>query len=217
MRVLIKTLQIQTQRERSCEGVAMEKALWRSKDVVSGGGLKWMVFVVVCVACVVGIWPWYPELKIERMEVKRVKVRPVPPVGADVSISMSVRVRNRDIYWMEMREVDVGMKYRRKKMGHVELKGWQVKGWSSTHVEAEVVFAELPSSQVPYLLEDVAKGKVYFRTVVELSGQFGILSFRTPLPLEFKVYILIIYSSFFFFINSIFLPPYPVTTHSSSH
>ena len=172
---------------------------------------------MVCVACVVGIWPWYPELKIERMEVKRVKVRPVPPVGADVSISMSVRVRNRDIYWMEMREVDVGMKYRRKKMGHVELKGWQVKGWSSTHVEAEVVFAELPSSQVPYLLEDVAKGKVYFRTVVELSGQFGILSFRTPLPLEFKVYILIIYSSFFFFINSIFLPPYPVTTHSSSH
>ncbi|KAG4399309.1 hypothetical protein JHK82_021946 [Glycine max] len=164
----------------------MEKALWRSKYVVSGGGLKWMVFVVVCVACVVGIWPWYPELKIERMEVKRVKVRPVPPVGADVSISMSVRVRNRDIYWMEMREVDVGMKYRRKKMGHVELKGWQVKGWSSTHVEAEVVFAELPSSQVPYLLEDVAKGKVYFRTVVELSGQFGILSFRTPLPLEFK-------------------------------
>ncbi|RDX66426.1 hypothetical protein CR513_54805, partial [Mucuna pruriens] len=146
--------------------------------------LKWTVGVVVFVACAFVLWPWDPELEIERLNVKRVKVHPVPPVGADVWIALSVRVQNRDMYWMELTEVDVGVKYRGKKMGHVESEGWHVKGWASTHVEGELEFSGLPSSEVAHLLEDLAKGKVYFHTVIEVVGQFGFLSI--PIPLMFK-------------------------------
>ncbi|TKY64502.1 hypothetical protein E2542_SST14400 [Spatholobus suberectus] len=142
--------------------------------------LKLTVGVVVCLACVFVLWPWNPELMIERLNVKRVKVHPIPPVTADVWISLSVRVQNRDIYWLELTEVDVGVKYRGKKMGHVESEGWHVRGWASSHVDGELEFSGLPSSEVAHLLEDLAKGRVYFHTVVEVSGQLGFLLLRLP-------------------------------------
>lgn len=145
----------------------------------------------MCLACVFLLWPWDPELKIERLNVKRVKVHPIPPVSADVWISLSVNVKNRGMYWMELTEVDVGVKYRGKKMGHVESEGWHVRGWASAHVDGDLEFSGLPSSEVAHLLEDLAKGKVYFRTTVEVSGEFGLFLFR--IPLVFKVCYLFIF------------------------
>ncbi|KAL3005152.1 hypothetical protein AAZX31_08G203700 [Glycine max] len=142
--------------------------------------LKWTVFVVVSLAGVLVLWPWEPELKIERMNVKRVKVHPIPPVSADVWISLSVRVQNRCMYWMELTDVDVGVKYRGKKMGHVESEGWHVRGWASTKVDGVLEFSGLPSSEVAHLLQDLAMGKIYFHTVIKVYGQLGFLLFRIP-------------------------------------
>ncbi|KAL2338087.1 hypothetical protein Fmac_012533 [Flemingia macrophylla] len=146
--------------------------------------LKWMLSVTVFLACVILAWPWNPELRMERLNVKRVKVHPLPPVGADVFISVSVRVKSRCMYWAELAEVDVGVKYRGKKMGHVEEEGWRVRGWGTILVEGDLQFSGLPSSEVAHLLEDLAKGKVYFHTVIEVSGQIGFLFL--PLPYLFK-------------------------------
>nr|KYP54210.1 hypothetical protein KK1_000385 [Cajanus cajan] len=147
--------------------------------------LKWTVAVTVFLALAIVVWPWNPELRIERLNVKRVKVHPLPPVGADVFIALSVRVQNRGMYWLELTDVDVGVKYRGKKMGHVESEGWRVRGWGTTLVEGDLEFSGLPSSEVAHLLEDLAKGRVYFHTVVEVSGQIGFL--LTPIPYLFKV------------------------------
>ncbi|KAK7389543.1 hypothetical protein VNO78_24683 [Psophocarpus tetragonolobus] len=154
------------------------------KDIRRVCWLKWTVGIVVCVGCMWVVWPWEPELEMERMNVKRVKVHPIPPVSADVWISLSVKVRNRGMYWMELTDVDVGVKYRGKKMGHVESEGWHVRGWGWTNVDGDLEFSGLPSSEVLHLLEDLAKGKLYFHTVVEVYGQLGLLLF--PIPHFFK-------------------------------
>ncbi|KAG2379817.1 uncharacterized protein HKW66_Vig0165960 [Vigna angularis] len=147
--------------------------------------LKWTVAMVVCAAGSLVLWPWSPELKIERMSVKRVRVHPLPPVGADVWITLSVVVKNRGMYWLDLADVDVGVKYRGKKMGHVESEGWHVRGWASTNVDGDLEFSGLPSTEVAHLLEDMAKGEVYFHTVIEVAGEFGFLSI--PVPLTFKI------------------------------
>ncbi|XP_027344699.1 uncharacterized protein LOC113857140 [Abrus precatorius] len=147
--------------------------------------LKWTVALAVCLACAYMVWPSDPELKIERLTVKRVKLHPLPPIGADVMMSVTVRVRNRAVYWLELREVDVGIRYRGKKLGHVESEGWHVRGWGFSHVDGDLEFSGLPASEVAHLLEDLAKGRVYFHTVTEVTGQLGFFLFH--FPLTFKV------------------------------
>ncbi|ESW07685.1 hypothetical protein PHAVU_010G150300 [Phaseolus vulgaris] len=142
--------------------------------------LKWMVVMVVCAAGSMVLWPWSPELKIQRMNVKRVRVHPLPPVGADVWITLSVAVKNRGMYWLDLAEVDVGVKYRGKKMGHVESEGWHVRSWASKDVDGDLQFSGLPSTEVAHLLEDMAKGEVYFHTVIEVAGQIGFLTINIP-------------------------------------
>ncbi|CAJ1951179.1 unnamed protein product [Sphenostylis stenocarpa] len=146
--------------------------------------LKWTVAMVVTAACLFVLWPWSPEMKIERMHVKRVKVHPLPPVGADVWISLSVKVMNRGMYWLDLMDVDVGVKYRGKKMGHVESEGWHVRSWAATNVDGDLEFSGLPSAEVAHLLEDIAKGKVYFHTVIEVAGEYGL--FAISIPVAFK-------------------------------
>ncbi|XP_061359538.1 uncharacterized protein LOC133303626 [Gastrolobium bilobum] len=142
------------------------------------------VVLVVCLASVFLFWPSDPQLKIERLRVRKVKVHPLPPISADVYISVTVRVHNGDVYWMELTEVDVGVKYRGYKLGHVESEGWHVSSWGSSYVDGDLKFSGLPSADVAHLLEDLAKGRVYLRTVTEVSAQLGLLVFR--LPLTFK-------------------------------
>lgn len=111
---------------------------------------------------------------------------------------MAVRVQNRDVYWMDLEEVDVGVKYRGKKLGHVESKRWHVRRWGTIHAFGELESSALPSADVAHLLQDLSKGKVFFHTVTEVTGYVGFLSF--PLPIEFKV----------FFISSNFPIPHDI-------
>lgn len=60
-----------------------------------------------------------------------------------------------------------------------------MRGWASTNVDGDLEFSGLPSTEVAHLLEDMAKGEVYFHTVIEVAGEFGFLSI--PIPLTFKV------------------------------
>lgn len=143
------------------------------------------VGLILCLASVFILWPSDPEVKIVRLRVNRMKVHPLPPISADLRISVTVRVRNGDVYWMELTEVDVGVKYRGKKLGHVESEDWHVRGWGSCHVLGDVEFSGLPASDVVHLMEDMARGRVYFQAVAEVTGHLGLLFYH--LPLTFKV------------------------------
>ncbi|KAL0661966.1 hypothetical protein Bca4012_098803 [Brassica carinata] len=127
-------------------------------------------------------WPSDPRIKIERVKVSHVHVhrRPVPSI--DMTMLVTLKVSNADVYSFDFTALDVAIGYRGKTLGHVSSDGGHVKAMGSSYLEAETqldgvtVFADVIN-----LIHDLAKGSIEFDTVTETNGKLGVLFFRFPL------------------------------------
>lgn len=149
---------------------------------------------VLFFASVYVFWPSDPDIKIVRMRLKSVHVHTTPHVVVDVSMFLTVRVRNADVYSMDYSQLDVAVGYRGKKLGHVRSDRGHVRARGSSYVDAELDLQGIGIfSDVVFLLEDLAKGTVPFDTVTEVTGQLGLLFFQFPLQVyKMKFIILLI-------------------------
>ncbi|MED6120058.1 hypothetical protein PIB30_017507 [Stylosanthes scabra] len=138
------------------------------------GILKTTLVTLLCLAAIFVLWPGEPDVRLTQLSVRRVKATAV------FTLSVTVKVRNGDVYWMDLKEVDVGMKYRGRKLGHVESGRWHVRGWGWCHVYGDLEFSGLPPVDAVHLIEDMKKGSALFHAVAEVSGQLGILGYRFP-------------------------------------
>ncbi|ESQ30217.1 hypothetical protein EUTSA_v10011771mg [Eutrema salsugineum] len=127
-------------------------------------------------------WPSDPRIKIERVRISHVSVhrRPVPSI--DMTMLVTLKISNADVYSFDFTALDVEIDYRGKTLGHVSSDGGHVRAMGSSYLEAETeldgvtVFAD-----VIHLIHDLAMGSVEFDTVTETNGKLGILFFRFPL------------------------------------
>lgn len=138
-------------------------------------------------------WPSDPRIKIERVKVSHVHVhrRPVPSI--DMTMLVTLKVSNADVYSFDFTALDVAIGYRGKTLGHVSSDGGHVKAMGSSYLEAETqldgvtVFADVIN-----LIHDLAKGSIEFDTVTDTNGKLGVLFFRFPLKvLQLKFYAII--------------------------
>ncbi|MBA0864641.1 hypothetical protein Goshw_004869 [Gossypium schwendimanii] len=127
-------------------------------------------------------WPSDPDVKIVRMHVNRMKIHTVPIIALDMSLLITLKVRNSDVYSMDITSLDVAVRYRGKMLGHVTSEQGHVKALGSSYVEAVLQLNGVEVlSDVVYLLEDLAKGTVPFDTVTEVAGSLGLSFFKFPL------------------------------------
>ncbi|KAJ1433940.1 late embryogenesis abundant protein [Sesbania bispinosa] len=68
------------------------------------------------------------DLKIVRLKLKRVKVHPLPRITVDISMLLTLRVHNADVYSMDFGAVDVAVSYRGKELGARDLGTWAREG-----------------------------------------------------------------------------------------
>lgn len=142
-----------------------------------------MALLVTTLYC---LWPSDPDLKIVGLKLRRIKVHPVPPITVDISMLLTLRVRNADVYSMDLGAVNVAVAYRGKMLGHVRSKGVHVRARGSSDVDADVEFAGISVlPELVLLLEDVAKGIVPFDTVSHTMGQLGLFFFHFPMKVNF--------------------------------
>ncbi|EXB74487.1 hypothetical protein L484_026181 [Morus notabilis] len=140
------------------------------------------VGVALLITAAYAFWPSDPDIKVVRMRLKSVRVHRTPHVAVDVSVSLTVRVRNDDVYSMDYSALDVAVGYRGKWMGHVRSDGGHVRARGSSYVDAELDLDGIEIfSDVVFLLEDLAKGTVRFDTVTAVKGQLGLLFLHFPL------------------------------------
>ncbi|PON45588.1 Late embryogenesis abundant protein, partial [Parasponia andersonii] len=131
---------------------------------------------------VYAFWPSDPDVKIVRMRLKSVHVHRVPHVAVDVSVFLTVRVQNTDVYSMDYSQLEVAVGYRGKRLGHVRSERGHVRARGSSYVDAELDLDGVEIfSDVVFLLEDLAKGTVPFDTVTEVKGQLGLFFLHFPL------------------------------------
>lgn len=146
-------------------------------------------FRIFCILCplifltaVYIFWPSDPEAKIVRLRLSRINVHTVPHITVDITMLLTVRVRNADLYSMDYKSLDVAVGYRGKRLGHVKSNHGHVKARGSSYVDAKLEFAGIGVlSDVVFLLEDLAKGMVQFDTLTEVTGQFGFFFLDFPL------------------------------------
>ncbi|KAL5537714.1 hypothetical protein UlMin_043518 [Ulmus minor] len=142
--------------------------------------------LILLASVVFVFWPSDPELKIVRLRIKSLQIHTRPHVAIDLSIFVTVRVRNSGVYSMDYSAMDVAVGYRGKRLGHVRSEGGHVRAKGSSYVDAEMQFNGVEVfSDVVFLLEDLAKGAVPFQTVTEVKGQLGL--FFLQFPLQAKV------------------------------
>ncbi|KAM7254553.1 hypothetical protein ACFE04_003933 [Oxalis oulophora] len=139
-------------------------------------------FIILIAAFVYVFWPSDPNLKITRLHLKHIHIRTFPIIAIDVSMSLTVKVRNVDVYSLDYKGVDVAIGYRGKRLGHVKSHKGHVRALGSSYVDAELDFNGVKIlTDVVQLLEDLAKGTVPFDTVAVINGQLGLLFFHIPL------------------------------------
>ncbi|XP_022714957.1 uncharacterized protein LOC111274517 isoform X2 [Durio zibethinus] len=153
------------------------------------GGLHWRgcrilctVSLVLLAAMVYIFWPSDPEVKIVRMHVKRMQIHTIPIIALDISLLITLKVRNSDVYSMDFTSLDVAVGYRGKMLGHVKSEHSHVRAMGSSYLEAELQLNGVEVlSDVVYMLEDLARGTVPFDTVTEVVGWLGLFFFKFPL------------------------------------
>lgn len=140
------------------------------------------VSFIIVAAVVYVFWPSDPDVKIVRLRLNKVHIHTLPRIAIDISMFVTVKVKNTDVYSMDYTMVKVGVGYRGKKLGKVRSAGGHVRAKGASYVDAELEFDGVELwSDVVYLLEDLAKGSVPFDTVTEIRGRLGLLLFHFPL------------------------------------
>ncbi|GMN37245.1 hypothetical protein TIFTF001_006659 [Ficus carica] len=140
------------------------------------------VCLVLLISAAYAFWPSDPDIKVVRMRLTSVRVHRTPHVAVDVSVSLTVRVRNDDVYSLDYTELDVAVGYRGKWLGHMRSDRGHVRAQGSSYVDAELDLDGVEIfSDVVFLLEDLAKGTVRFDTVTVVKGQLGLLFLHFPL------------------------------------
>ncbi|CAK7356669.1 unnamed protein product [Dovyalis caffra] len=147
---------------------------------------RWPVIVTASLlllsALVYVFWPSDPTVKVVRLRLNKIHIHTLPIINIDISLYVTLKVRNVDVYSMDFRSLDVAVKYRGKRLGHVRSDHGHVKALGSSFMDVELDFSGISVlSDVVSLLEDLARGTVPFDTVTEVSGQLGLLFFGFPL------------------------------------
>ncbi|XP_050230940.1 uncharacterized protein LOC126679959 [Mercurialis annua] len=148
--------------------------------------------IFLFISAVYFFWPSDPAIKIVRMHLNKIHIHALPIISIDVSLQVTIKVSNVDVYSMDFTALDIALRYRGKKLGHVKSGKGHVRARASSYVDAELEFSKVGVlSDVVFLLEDLARGKVPFDTVTKFDGKLGFLFFEIPMKARMTCEILI--------------------------
>ncbi|KAL0415250.1 UNVERIFIED_CONTAM: hypothetical protein Slati_3356900 [Sesamum latifolium] len=138
-------------------------------------------FLLFLIAAAYLLWPSDPELSIVRLRLERLRFHMRPKISLDITMDLTVRVRNQDFYELDYDSLLVAIGYRGKRLGYVTSDGGHIKARGSSYVNATLQLDRVEIlSDVVLLIEDLAKGEVTFDTESEITGKLGLSFFTYP-------------------------------------
>ncbi|PIN10819.1 hypothetical protein CDL12_16590 [Handroanthus impetiginosus] len=144
-------------------------------------------FLLFVVAAAYLLWPSDPEISVVRLHLDRLHFHTHPKISLDVTLDLTVRVRNVDFYSLNYDELLVAIGYRGKRLGYVTSEGGHIRARGSSYVNATLELDRVEIlSDVILLIEDLAKGAITFDTESEVSGKLRIFFFDLPLMTKMK-------------------------------
>jgi uncharacterized RDD family membrane protein YckC len=131
------------------------------------------------------LYPSDPTVQLVRLRLNNIGVKSFPQLTLDLSFSLTVKVRNRDLYSFDYQSMAISVGYRGRELGIVNSDGGRVRARDSSYVNATLDLNGFEViHDVFYLLEDLAKGVIPFDTVTEVNGVLGFFFFNIPLKVN---------------------------------
>ncbi|KAK8696926.1 hypothetical protein V6N13_113096 [Hibiscus sabdariffa] len=148
-------------------------------------GVTFAGILLLLSAAALFLYPSKPSLKLARVRLNRVGVKPSPKITLDLSFSLTVLVRNRDLFSLEYEKLVVWVGYRGKELGVVKSEGGQVVARGSSYVKATLDLNGLVVvHDVVYLIQDWAKGVIPFDTSTMVDGVVGVFPLKFPFKMN---------------------------------
>ncbi|CAM8960168.1 hypothetical protein QQ045_003645 [Rhodiola kirilowii] len=148
--------------------------------------------ILFLISAIFFLYPSDPQLQLARVKLNRIKVNSSLPLSLDLSFSLTIKVRNRDVFSLDYDALDVSVGYRGKELGVVKSDGGFVRARASSYVNATVDMNGLEIvHDVFFLLEDLARGVIPFDTVSRVEGKLGLFFFKLPIKARVSCEVLI--------------------------
>ncbi|KAG8379931.1 hypothetical protein BUALT_Bualt07G0141000 [Buddleja alternifolia] len=137
-------------------------------------------------------WPSDPEISVVRLRLDRLHIHTRPKISLDITLDLTIRVRNIDFYSIDYDSLLVSIGYRGKNLGFVTSGGGHIKARASSYVNATLQLdGQEVLSDVILLLEDLAKGAITFDTVSGINGTLGVVFFDLPLKTKISCEVIV--------------------------
>ncbi|KAG9458801.1 hypothetical protein H6P81_003309 [Aristolochia fimbriata] len=126
-------------------------------------------------------WPSDPDLSVVRLRLDRINVSSRKLISLDVSIALTVKVRNKDFFSLKYNSLVVSIGYRGRQLGFVTSQGGHIRARGSSYIDATLQLngVEVLHDAI-YLIEDMISGSIPFDTVTRVDGNLGVLFFSIP-------------------------------------
>ncbi|KAK6912090.1 hypothetical protein RJ641_024183 [Dillenia turbinata] len=130
------------------------------------------------------LWPSDPVIQIVRLKLNSFHVNTSPRLSLDLSLSLTLKVLNRDVYSMDYNSMNVSIAYRGRILGFVITNEGLVRPKSASYVDADLELDDVGVfSDMIFLVRDLAKGSIQFDTVSVVTGRLGLLFVGIPLKM----------------------------------
>ncbi|PIN06440.1 hypothetical protein CDL12_21009 [Handroanthus impetiginosus] len=140
------------------------------------------VSLLFLVAAAYLLWPSDPELSIQRLSFDRLHFHTRPQISVDITLDVTVKVRNKDFYSLDYDSLLVAIAYRGERLGFMTSHGGHIRARGTSYLNSRLRLDGVEIlSDVIFLLEDLAKGAITFDTVSEISGKLGLFFFDIPI------------------------------------
>ncbi|CAA2957819.1 Late embryogenesis abundant, LEA-14 [Olea europaea subsp. europaea] len=138
------------------------------------------------------LWPSDPDLSIVRLRLDRLHFHTRPKISLDITLDLTIKVRNKDFYSIDYDSLLVAIDYRGKRLGSVMSDGGDIKARGTSNINATLVLdgVEILSDVIP-LLEDLAKGAIPFDMTSQISGKFGVFFFDLHLKTQISCEVIV--------------------------
>ncbi|WJZ97982.1 hypothetical protein VitviT2T_016543 [Vitis vinifera] len=108
-------------------------------------------------AAVYLLYPSDPTVQVVGLHLNSVQVHTSPVISLDLSLDLTIRVRNRDFFSFSYTSLTASVGYRGRRLGFVNSSGGYLRA------------------------RDLARGSIPFDTVSEVRGKLGLFFFEIPL------------------------------------
>ncbi|KAF5748599.1 hypothetical protein HS088_TW04G00557 [Tripterygium wilfordii] len=128
------------------------------------------------------LYPSDPSIKVVRLQLNHIRVNSSPKITLDLSFSLTIKVRNKNLFSLDYDSLLVSVGYRGRELGFARSQGGKLRARGSSYIDATL---DLDGLEVVHdvfsLIGDLTRGVIPFETDTEVKGKLGLLLFNIPI------------------------------------